>query len=103
MEAHETSYLYLCEQLKKYMTDISLVERAYKFAEEAHRLQKRKSGEAYIVHPVGVAVILAELEMDPECIAAGLLHDVIEDVEKADYNTVKENFGEVIANLVEGL
>ncbi|MBQ2942254.1 MAG: bifunctional (p)ppGpp synthetase/guanosine-3',5'-bis(diphosphate) 3'-pyrophosphohydrolase [Clostridia bacterium] len=103
MDAHETSYEYLCEQLKRYMTDISLVERAYVFAEDAHRLQKRKSGEAYIVHPVGVAVILAELEMDPECIAAGLLHDVIEDVEKADYNTVKENFGEVIANLVEGV
>lgn len=103
MEAHETGYDTLCEKLRQYMTDISLVERAYHYAEEAHRMQRRKSGEAYIVHPLGVAIILAELEMDPECIAAGLLHDVIEDVEKDSYDTIKEEFGETIANLVEGV
>ena len=103
MQAHETTYEKLLENVKKYMTDTALVERAYKYAEEAHRSQKRNSGESYIVHPVGVAIILSELEMDSECIAAGLLHDVIEDVEKDNYNTVKNEFGQVIADLVEGV
>ena len=103
MQAHETTYEKLLENVKKYMPDTALVERAYKYAEEAHRSQKRNSGESYIVHPVGVAMILSELEMDSECIAAGLLHDVIEDVEKDNYNTVKNEFGQVIADLVEGV
>ena len=103
MQAHETTYEKLLENVKKYMPDTALVERAYKYAEEAHRSQKRNSGESYIVHPVGVAIILSELEMDSECIAAGLLHDVIEDVEKDNYNTVKNEFGRVIADLVEGV
>ncbi len=103
MQAHETTYEKLLENVKKYMPDTSLVERAYKYAEEAHKSQKRNSGEAYIVHPVGVAIILSELEMDSECVAAGLLHDVIEDVEKDNYNTVKNEFGSVIADLVEGV
>lgn len=103
MQAYETTYAALLEQLKKYMTDTSLVERAYSYAEDAHKLQKRNSGEAYIVHPLGVAIILAELEMDAECVAAGLLHDVIEDVEKDNYDTVKACFGQAIADLVEGV
>ncbi len=103
MNAHETSYEALCQKLNTYMSDISLVERAYKFASVSHANQKRKSGEAYIVHPVCVAIILAQMEMDPECIAAGLLHDVIEDVEKADYDTIKENFGKNVADLVYGV
>ena len=103
MQAHETTYEKLLENVNKYMPDTALVERAYKYAEEAHRSQKRNSGESYIVHPVGVAIILSELEMDSECIAAGLLHDVIEDVEKDNYNTVKNEFGQVIADLVEGV
>lgn len=103
MQHHETSYEALIEQLKRYMPDTSLVERAFKYAQDAHKNQKRNSGEAYIIHPIGVAIILAELEMDPECVAAGLLHDVIEDVEKDNYNTVKAEFGQVIADLVEGV
>lgn len=103
MQKHETSYEALIEQLKRYMPDISLVERAFKYAQDAHKNQKRNSGEAYIIHPIGVAIILAELEMDPECVAAGLLHDVIEDVEKDNYNTIKAEFGQVIADLVEGV
>ncbi len=103
MQANETTYEKLLENVKKYMPDTSLVERAYKYAEEAHKAQKRNSGEAYIVHPVGVAIILSELEMDSECVAAGLLHDVIEDVEKDNYNTIKNEFGSVIADLVEGV
>ncbi len=103
MQKSEVCYEVLLDAVKKYMPDTSLVERAYEYAKDAHKLQKRKSGEAYIVHPVGVAIILAELEMDSECVAAGLLHDVIEDVEKDDYNTVKGTFGSVIADLVEGV
>ena len=59
--------------------DISLVEKAYKVAYNAHDGQVRKSGEAYIIHPLCVAIILADLELDKETIAAGLLHDVLED------------------------
>lgn len=103
MQHHETSYEALIEQLKRYMPDTSLVERAFEYAQDAHKNQKRNSGEAYIIHPIGVAIILAELEMDPECVAAGLLHDVIEDVEKDNYNTIKAEFGQVIADLVEGV
>ena len=59
--------------------DISLIEKAYAVAEKAHEGQKRKSGQPYIVHPLQVAIILADLEMDKETIVAGLLHDVVED------------------------
>ena len=60
-------------------TDI--IEKAYKVADEAHNGQKRKSGEDYIIHPLSVALILADLEMDKETIMAGMLHDVVEDTE----------------------
>ena len=59
--------------------DMDIISRAYDVAEEMHRNQLRKSGEEYLIHPLAVAVILAELGMDSETIAAGLLHDVIED------------------------
>ena len=59
--------------------DIDLVKKAFYFASEAHKDQKRLSGEPYIIHPVSVACILAELGMDTDTIVAGLLHDVVED------------------------
>ena len=62
-------------------TDLSLIEKAYKVADKAHSGQKRKSGEPYIIHPLCVAIILAQLELDKETIIAGILHDVIEDTE----------------------
>lgn len=59
--------------------DLSKIERAYRIARDAHKDQKRKSGEPYIIHPLCVAIILAELELDKESIIAGILHDVVED------------------------
>ena len=77
-------YDILLEKIKVYhpSDDFSLIEKAYHLADDAHQGQKRKSGEPYIIHPLCVAIILAELEMDKETIIAGLLHDVIEDCGK---------------------
>ena len=82
--------------------DKALVEKAYAFAENAHKDDKRYSGEPYFVHPSAAAKILAELGMDASTIAAGLLHDAIEDG-KASAELVKEQFGEVVLFLVEGV
>ena len=82
--------------------DISLIEKAYKVAGEAHKGQVRKSGEPYIVHPLHVANILADLEMDKETIAAGLLHDVAEDTDWTIADLERE-FGEDVAHLVDGV
>lgn len=82
--------------------DKALVEKAYLFAQEAHKDDKRYSGEPYFVHPSATAKILAELGMDAATIAAGLLHDAIEDG-KASAETVKQEFGEVVLFLVEGV
>lgn len=90
--------------IKKYnpSNDAEIVERAYNYAVKAHDGQKRVSGEDYIVHPVEVAKILAELNMDNITIAAGILHDVIEDT-KCTYEDCKNLFGEEIAMLVDGV
>ncbi|WP_288476877.1 bifunctional (p)ppGpp synthetase/guanosine-3',5'-bis(diphosphate) 3'-pyrophosphohydrolase [uncultured Clostridium sp.] len=82
--------------------DIEKVKKAYEFAEKAHENQMRASGEPYIIHPIDVAVILAELGMDTDTIIAGLLHDVIEDTEYT-YDQVKDLFGEEVTNLVDGV
>lgn len=90
--------------VKKYhpSADISLIEKAYKVAYEAHKDQARKSGEPYIIHPLCVAIILAELELDKEAIVAGLLHDVVEDTVMTG-EQVTEEFSEEIALLVDGV
>jgi len=90
--------------IKKYnpSDDMDIVERAYNYAFKAHYGQKRVSGEDYIVHPLEVAKILAELNMDNITIAAGILHDVIEDT-KCTYEDCKGLFGEEIAMLVDGV
>ena len=77
----EDLYQELISRVRKYhpSTDISMIEKAYKTAREAHKDQKRKSGEPYIIHPLNVAIILADLELDKETIVAGILHDVVED------------------------
>ena len=79
-----------------------LVERAYQAAEQAHAGEKRKSGEPYIQHPLNVACLLIEIGMDPDTIAAGLLHDVVEDSD-TDVKTIKQQFGPNIAELVDGV
>ena len=78
------------------------LSKAYDFAVKAHANQKRNSGDPYLIHPVAVADILTELKLDSATIATGLLHDTIEDT-KATYQTVKEEFGKEVADLVEGV
>ena len=82
--------------------DIKLLEEAYLFANDAHREQKRLSGEAYITHPIEIAYILTELRMDIQTIIAGLLHDVVEDTDYS-YSDIKTKFGDEIAELVDGV
>src|SRR5690606_38383509 len=82
--------------------DRSIVERAYHRAEIAHDGQKRKSGEPYFIHCVAVASILAELRLDAEAIAAGLLHDVVEDTTVTEED-LKAEFGTTISKLVDGV
>ena len=100
----EDLYNDLIASIRKYhpSTDISLIEKAYKVAYKAHEGQVRKSGEAYIIHPLCVAIILAELELDKETIAAGLLHDVLEDTVMTN-EQMKEEFGEEVLLLVDGV
>lgn len=82
--------------------DISLIKKAFDLAYEAHKDQKRKSGQPYIVHPLSVAIILADLELDKESIAAGLLHDVVEDT-FVTMDQIRADFGDEIALLVDGV
>ncbi|MGI6107648.1 MAG: RelA/SpoT family protein [Lachnospiraceae bacterium] len=100
----EKLYQQLLESVKKYhpSSDLSLIEKAYHVADECHRGQKRRSGEPYIIHPLCVAIILAELELDKETIAAGLLHDVIEDTGMTE-ERLTELFGNEVTFLVEGV
>lgn len=100
----ETLYEELITRVRKYhpSDDISLIEKAYKTASEAHKDQVRKSGEPYIIHPLCVAIILADLELDKETIVAGLLHDVVEDTIMTD-EEISEQFGADVALLVDGV
>lgn len=92
------------EKVSRYLNEehVALVRQAYEFAEKAHHNQIRKSGEPYIIHPIQVAGILADLRMDPATIAAGFLHDVVEDTD-ITLEEIKEEFGEEIAMLVDGV
>lgn len=83
-------------------SDLDIITRAYELAKDAHKGQKRKSGEPYLIHPVCVAIILAQLEMDKETIVGGLLHDVVEDT-KYTTEDLTELFSEEIAALVDGV
>lgn len=92
------------EQVKGYLSEaqIDYVRKAYILAADAHKEQRRKSGEPYIIHPIGVASILAGLQMDEYTLAAAFLHDVVEDTEYT-YDDIRNIFGGVVANLVDGV
>ncbi|MCR4956430.1 MAG: bifunctional (p)ppGpp synthetase/guanosine-3',5'-bis(diphosphate) 3'-pyrophosphohydrolase [Lachnospiraceae bacterium] len=100
----EDLYQELLACIKQYhpSDDLSVVEKAYRMAKEMHKDQRRKSGEPYIIHPICVAIILADLEMDKETIVAGLLHDVVEDTAMTKEEVAKE-FGDEVALLVDGV
>lgn len=83
-------------------TDISMIKKAYRIADNAHKGQYRKSGEAYIIHPLCVAIVLADLELDKETIVAGILHDVVEDTVMSEEELASE-FSSEIALLVDGV
>ena len=104
--------IYVCMELPQMLerlthyhpnADTDLVSRAYKFAEEKHAGQTRLSGEPYFMHPVYVASILTEIGIDAPTIAAGLLHDTVEDCEGVTLDTVTEMFSEEVARLVDGV
>lgn len=100
----EELYDRLIQTIKQYhpSTDLSLIEKAYNMANNAHLGQLRKSGEPYIIHPLCVALILAELELDKETIIAGVLHDIVEDTEITLEDVTKE-FSAEVALLVDGV
>ncbi len=100
----EVLYNSLIETVKKYhpSDNTDIIEKSYRIADDAHKGQKRKSGEDYIVHPLSVALILADLEMDKETIVAGMLHDVVEDTVMT-LDEIEEEFGEEVAVLVDGV
>ena len=97
-------YEALIKRIRKYhpSTDISMVEKAFNIAYHAHEGQFRKSGEAYIIHPLWVGIILADLELDKETIVAGILHDVVEDTVMTEQE-ITEIFGSEVALLVDGV
>ncbi|MCD7032982.1 bifunctional (p)ppGpp synthetase/guanosine-3',5'-bis(diphosphate) 3'-pyrophosphohydrolase [Metabacillus sp. GX 13764] len=92
------------EKAGSYLSDdhLAFIKRAYEFAEDAHKEQFRKSGEPYIIHPIQVAGILVDLEMDPSTIAGGFLHDVVEDTD-VSLEDIRDAFSEEVAMLVDGV
>ncbi len=100
----EELYQELISSVTKYhpSDDISMIEKAYHVAYEAHKDQRRKSGEPYIIHPLCVAIILADLELDKETIVAGLLHDVVEDTIMTS-EQLREEFGAEVELIVDGV
>ena len=100
----QTLFEKLLKEISSYLGDeeISLVKSAYEFAKKAHSEQARESGDKYIIHPLHVALILAEMRLDVESYAAALLHDVVEDT-SVTLDKIKKEFGENIAFLVDGV
>lgn len=100
----DNMYMELIRAIKKYhpSEDFTMIEKAYRLAKSAHENQLRTSGEPYIVHPLAVAHLLAELELDKESIIAGILHDVVEDTEYT-IEYITEEFSKEVALLVDGV
>ena len=104
METREEHYASMMQAVTRYApsADLEVIERAYRYADEKHKTQLRKSGEPYIIHPLAVAEIVAEIGLDTDAIAAALLHDCLEDTD-ASFEEISRLFGETVANLVEGV
>ena len=104
METFENRYASLCAAIQKYMPDINMdrVNLAVDYAREKHKDQKRKDGSPYVIHPLAVAEIVAELGLDEETILGALLHDCIEDTD-ASFDEIVKLFGQTCAELVEGV
>ena len=104
METFSQHYESLYTTLEKYMPgrDFTLIEQAIRYAEEKHKDQKRKDGSPYIIHPMAVAEIVAEMGLDTDAVLAALLHDCIEDTD-ATFEDIAQRFGEMVAYLVEGV
>ena len=108
MNSDEKGYIALDDlisRIRKFhpVDDMDVVRRAYQFAEKAHAGQKRKSGEPYFSHPCAVAVILADLMLDGTTVAAGLLHDCVEDCEGITPEVIGQEFGQEVELLVDGV
>ncbi len=104
METAEARYQSLLRAIARQApsTDIVLVDKAYRFADQKHKSQLRKSGEPYIIHPLAVAEIVVEIGLDTDAILAALLHDCLEDTD-ASYDEIVKLFGQTVAELVEGV
>ena len=104
METKQEHYESMMQAITRYApsTDLEVIQRAYEYADEKHENQLRKSGEPYIIHPLAVAEIVAEIGLDTDAITAALLHDCLEDTD-ASFEEISRMFGETVANLVEGV
>ena len=104
METKQEHYESMMQAITRYApsTDLEVIQRAYEYADEKHKNQLRKSGEPYIIHPLAVAEIVAEIGLDTDAITAALLHDCLEDTD-ASYEEISRMFGETVADLVEGV
>ncbi|MDH4266913.1 MAG: HD domain-containing protein, partial [Deltaproteobacteria bacterium] len=94
----------ILEKLHRYLpgADLGMIEKAYVFSAKVHQGQVRLSGEPYLIHPLEVAAILADMKMDIATVASGLLHDTVEDT-YTTFDEIKQTFGPEIAGLVDGL
>jgi len=104
METFESHYASLCDAMRKYMPgkDMAIIDRAVDYAREKHKDQKRKDGSPYIIHPLAVAEIVAEMGLDIDAILGAVLHDCIEDTD-ASHDEIAKIFGDTVAELVEGV
>ena len=104
METYEEHYASMCAAIDKYMPgiDMALIDKAVQYANEKHKFQKRKDGSPYIIHPLAVAEIVAEMGLDIDAILGALLHDCIEDTD-ASHDDIAKIFSPTVAELVEGV
>lgn len=104
METREEHYASMMQAVQRYApsADLEEIQKAYEYADRKHKNQLRKSGEPYIIHPLAVAEIVAEIGLDTDAIVAALLHDCLEDTD-ASFDEISHMFGQTVAELVEGV